>query len=90
MLHGHAHADIDVAARALAIDGRMRGAELVVTLRDLGVQRVLEAELRALKRVESLGQLTAGLAHDFNNLLTPILWLSSCLETELPAGGERA
>jgi signal transduction histidine kinase len=85
---GHSHAEIDVAARAFAIDGCMHGAQLVVTLRDLGVQRVLETELRALKRVESLGQFTAGLAHDFNNLLTPILWLSACLETELPAGGQ--
>jgi signal transduction histidine kinase len=85
-LRGHAHVELDVAGRAVALDGRMQGDLRVVTLRDPTARRGLEAELRALQRVVSLGRFTPELAHDFNNLLTPISQLSACLEGELPSG----
>jgi nitrogen-specific signal transduction histidine kinase/ActR/RegA family two-component response regulator len=56
-------------------------------LEDLREQkRQLEEELDRLKRVESLGYLTASVIHDFNNLLTPLVCLSAMLTRELDKG----
>jgi two-component system cell cycle sensor histidine kinase/response regulator CckA len=83
---GRAHAEVEVAGRPLAVEGRVHGARRVVTFRDRSEPRRLEAQLLALQRAESLGPLAAALAHDFNNLLTPIGSLASCLENELRHG----
>lgn len=59
-------------------DGTLVGA--VNCFQDLTAQKQAETEklrfveeLHQTKKVEALGQLTAGVAHDFNNLLTAIL-----------------
>jgi two-component system cell cycle sensor histidine kinase/response regulator CckA len=54
-----------------------------VTVRDVTQAREVEAELAQLRRVESLGFLTASVVHDFNNLLTPIVCLSALLTHQL-------
>jgi nitrogen-specific signal transduction histidine kinase len=46
----------------------------------------LQTELDRLRRVESLGYLTASVIHDFNNLLTPMVCLSAMLTRELEKG----
>jgi nitrogen-specific signal transduction histidine kinase/CheY-like chemotaxis protein len=48
--------------------------------------REMETELAHLRRVESLGYLTASVIHDFNNLLTPMVCLSAMLTHELDKG----
>ena len=58
---------------------------IVVTARDQSERRALEEELRQLRRIESLGLVTASVIHDFNNLMTPMLALSSTLASELRA-----
>jgi signal transduction histidine kinase len=56
---------------------------IVIVIRDGTERQKLEAELAQLRRVESVGVLTASVIHDFNNLMTPMLAVSSMLASEL-------
>ncbi|NGY58011.1 response regulator [Lentzea sp. NEAU-D13] len=51
-------------------------------------QRELDHRLRVAERLESLGQLAAGVAHDFNNILTSILGHASIAQETAEAGAD--
>jgi two-component system, cell cycle sensor histidine kinase and response regulator CckA len=67
---------------------KMRSAELVQAQ---AVQRQLSSQLSEYRRMESLGQLAAGIAHDFKNLLAMIIGSAGLLnrKTGLPAGADQ-
>ena len=44
----------------------------------------LEAQFRHAQKLESVGQLAAGVAHDFNNILTVIQGYADCLIARRP------
>jgi two-component system cell cycle sensor histidine kinase/response regulator CckA len=77
-------ADKPSSLRRVVLDGFVHDGHDVIVVRDVSERRNCEEELRHLRRVDSLGYLTASVVHDFNNLLTPIVCLSALLERSLP------
>jgi two-component system, cell cycle sensor histidine kinase and response regulator CckA len=88
--HGRASTEVGTGATLGApgpfvLEGFAVEEAIVVTARDQSERRALEEELRQLRRIESLGLVTASVIHDFNNLMTPMLALSTTLASELRA-----
>jgi two-component system cell cycle sensor histidine kinase/response regulator CckA len=65
------------------IEGNIHDGYDVIVLRDVTERRKADEELRHLRRIDSLGYLTASVIHDFNNLMTPIVCMSALLERSI-------
>ena len=72
------------------LDATRRIDGLVVTIEDTTERLALEAQLRQSQKLESVGQLAAGMAHDINNILTVIQGHAGLVLGTLPPNGDAA
>jgi PAS domain S-box-containing protein len=56
---------------------------LIAIVRDITVQREVEAQLHQSEKLTALGQLAGGIAHDFNNLLQAMLGYAQLMKQNL-------
>jgi len=90
---GHASLELpaDPAAPgqpAFRLGGTAMALLFIVTLEQRARPAPRDSEQRQLRRLDTLGLLTARVAHDINNLLTPLLLLSRELVVDLEASGQ--
>ncbi len=78
---------IDVSISASRYnDHAGRPAGKLFILRDISEKKKLEAQLKFIERMETIGTLAGGIAHDFNNLMMGMLGNTSLLLYETDAG----
>lgn len=80
-----------IRARAFEVrDAQGQVRRVVGVAHDITEQRDLEHQLRQAQKLESIGQLTAGVAHDFNNILAVVQGHADLLLMDTPAGSASA
>ena len=68
----------DLTGKPAKIEG------VVLVFRDITERQRIEAEMRKVQKLESLGLLAGGIAHDFNNILTAIAGNISLAKMDVP------
>lgn len=71
------------------VHGTAEPVGVVLTLRDMTVARLAEAQLRRHDRLISLGTIAAGLAHELGNCMHAINGFATLLYRDTPAGDPR-
>jgi len=71
-------------------DAEGRPLRLRLTLRDVTVERRLEAQLLHSQKMDAIGQLAGGVAHDFNNLLMVIQSATSLMARKITPDSAQA
>ena len=61
-------------------NGIARSLGVIVSVRDITVERKLEQQVVQSERLAAMGQMIGGLAHELNNPLTSILGVSEMLQ----------
>jgi PAS domain S-box-containing protein len=80
---------IETSKLPIQFDGDGRTYVLGI-VRDLTDQKDLEAQVREMQRLESVGRLTGGIAHDFNNLLAIVMGSVELVREDLADDSETA
>jgi two-component system, cell cycle sensor histidine kinase and response regulator CckA len=76
------------ATPLFSAEGRIDG--MIVTVNDITQRLALETQLRQSQKMDSLGQLAAGVAHDINNILTIIQGHAGLLLAAAPPDSDAA
>lgn len=79
----------ELAGRMIGQNNTLNGVVLV--LKDVTVERMLEERVNSQERIATVGQLAAGIAHDFNNILTGIIGFADLILSDivLPDSGRQ-
>ncbi len=67
-------------------DFRGRVTHIVGISHDITAEKELEAQLRQMQKMETVGQLTGGIAHDMNNILSAVMSYTALARADLEPG----
>ncbi|MEW6109880.1 MAG: ATP-binding protein [Nitrospirota bacterium] len=67
----------ELAGRTIGQNSTFEG--IVLVLKDVTEERILEERINSQERLAAVGQMAAGIAHDFNNILTGIIGFADLL-----------
>jgi len=79
----------EVWAQTNAVDIQWEGKPATLNfMRDISIQKRLEAQLLQAQKMEAIGTLAGGIAHDFNNILTSVLGYTQLAQGDVPKGSQ--
>lgn len=90
-LRSNRNDDLTLLETAMQLEVNPDGPdEIQCIARDISERRRLESQVQHMQRIESIGQLAAGIAHDYNNLMTVVLGNSDIIRENDALRGQDA